>query len=99
MKKGLNSEIIIGKIKDKKKDFEDIGVKQLGLFGSYLRGEEKKDSDIDFLIEFDDVTLSKYSDALELLKSMFRKKVDLIIKESLRSEFDYVRDEAVYVEI
>ena len=30
-----------------------LGVKRLGLFGSFVRGEQKPDSDVDFLVEFE----------------------------------------------
>ena len=32
----------------------DFGVKQIGVFGSYVRGEQKKQSDIDLLVEFEE---------------------------------------------
>jgi len=31
---------------------EKFGVEEIGVFGSYVRGEQKKDSDIDILVEF-----------------------------------------------
>jgi predicted nucleotidyltransferase len=31
---------------------EKYGVKEIGIFGSYVRGEQKKKSDIDILVEF-----------------------------------------------
>jgi len=36
-------------------------VKSVGIFGSYVRGEERKDSDLDVSVEFED------SDTLSLL--------------------------------
>jgi predicted nucleotidyltransferase len=30
-----------------------LGVKRLGLFGSFVRGEARPDSDVDFLVEFE----------------------------------------------
>ena len=30
-----------------------LGVKKIGLFGSYLRGEQRPDSDIDLLVQFE----------------------------------------------
>lgn len=32
---------------------QKFGVKEIGIFGSYVRGEEKKESDIDILVEFE----------------------------------------------
>jgi hypothetical protein len=55
------------------------GVKRAGLFGSYVRGEQKKDSDIDILVEVS----SNYSllDLIGLkleIERILKKRVDLI---------------------
>lgn len=99
MRKGLDSKEVIRKIEENRDRFRGAGVKRLGLFGSYLKGEQKRGSDVDILVEFDEVTLEKYSDALRLLGKILRRKVDLVIEESLRDELNYVKKEAVYVEI
>ena len=31
---------------------EKYGVKEIGIFGSYIRGKQKKNSDVDILVEF-----------------------------------------------
>ncbi len=53
------------------------GIKRAGIFGSYVRGEEKKNSDIDILIEFNDSLLTLVGIEMELKKAL-KKKVDLI---------------------
>ncbi|MGC9394706.1 MAG: nucleotidyltransferase family protein [Anaerolineae bacterium] len=62
------------------------GVRSLGVFGSYVRGEQGPGSDLDLLVEFDDRPLSLFdfvrlenevSDALNL-------KVDLVEKRALK---------------
>ena len=55
-------------------------VVRAGIFGSYARGEEKKDSDIDILVEIDDKDLSLLG-FIRLgreLGEALRKKVDLV---------------------
>ena len=59
---------------------KEHGVKRAGIFGSYARGEEKKDSDIDILI---DVKGRKFSllDLVKLemiLEKILQKKIDLL---------------------
>jgi predicted nucleotidyltransferase len=56
------------------------GVKRAGIFGSYARGEQTKDSDIDILIEVKGRKFSLFDlVGLELeLKKVLRKDVDLI---------------------
>ena len=69
----------------------------MGLFGSFSRGEQKKDSDLDFLVEFENTTFDNYMDLKFFLENLFGKKIDLVIQRSLRKEFDYVKKEALYV--
>ncbi|MDP2672808.1 MAG: nucleotidyltransferase family protein [Nanoarchaeota archaeon] len=53
------------------------GVKKAGIFGSYARGEQKKSSDIDILIEFDGSLLDLVR--LErILKEKLKKNIDLL---------------------
>lgn len=52
-------------------------IKKAGIFGSYVRGEQKKRSDIDVLIEFNDSLLTLVSIEMELKKRL-KKKVDLL---------------------
>ena len=53
------------------------GVKKAGIFGSYARGEQKKNSDIDILVEFDGSLLDLVR--LErILKEKLKKNIDLL---------------------
>jgi hypothetical protein len=72
-------------------------VTRAGIFGSYARGEQKKKSDIDILIE-----IGEWADLLDLanLKNLLEKhlgrKVDLVEYELIRSE---LRDRILKEEI
>ncbi len=55
----------------------EYGVKRAAIFGSTARGDAKKDSDIDILIEFDGSLFRLISLKLALEKKL-RKKVDLV---------------------
>jgi len=61
---------------------KDKKVKRAGLFGSYARGEQKKDSDVDILIEFDGSLLDLVRVEREIKKKL-KKKVDLITYNGL----------------
>ena len=60
-------------------------ISYLGIFGSYVRGEQKEDSDLDVLVEF-----SKTPDLFEFiglkqdLSDMLGVKVDLVMKNALK---------------
>src|SRR5665648_1001510 len=60
-------------------------ISYLGIFGSYVRGEQKEDSDLDILVEF-----SKEPDLLEFiglkqeLSEILGVEVDLVMKSALK---------------
>ena len=58
------------------------GIRKAGVFGSYVRGEQKKNSDVDILIEFNDSLLTLVGIGMELEKAL-KKKVDLITYRGL----------------
>jgi len=98
-KENLNSNKIITKIEGKKKEIKKIGVKKIGLFGSFVKGEQKTNSDVDILVEFKKITFDNYFLLKELLERLLKRKIDLIIEEDLRPELNYVKKEAKYVKI
>ncbi len=58
----------------------------MAIFGSFVRGEQKKNSDIDIAIEFDRNTAKSLFDLLHVeneLQRLFRRKVDLGVFSSL----------------
>ncbi len=97
--KKLNSKEIIKKIESERKNIRKIGVKKIGLFGSFVKGKQNKKSDVDILVEFEKVTFENYFLLKELLEKLFKKKVDLIIEEDLRHELNYVKKETEYAKI
>lgn len=74
-------------------------VKQIGVFGSFVRGEHKKGSDIDILVEFEEpIGLFEFMDLEEYLSSLLGRKVDLVSKKALKPFIgEYIRKEVVYV--
>ncbi len=66
---------------------DKYSVKEIGLFGSYLRGEQKVTSDIDVLVDF-----KKGADLFSLvglamfLEEKLGVKVDVVPKRALRKE-------------
>ena len=91
--------MILKKIEKNKSKLKDKGVIKIGVFGSVLKGKLTKKSDIDILIEFEDVSFDNYSEVLILLENMFKRKIDLITESSLRPEMAYVKKEAEYVKL
>ncbi len=60
-------------------------VKSLGLFGSYVRGEQKSRSDLDLLVEFRETpSLFQFIRLENKLSEISGVKVDLVMKNSLK---------------
>lgn len=93
----MNKKKIIQEIERKREKLKAKGVKKIGLFGSYLKGTQKRGSDIDLLVSVDKGKEEDYFEILFYLEGVFKRKVDLIIDRSLRRELNYVKREAVYV--
>ncbi len=67
--------------------FKDQPVVKAWLFGSYSRGEESSESDIDILVSFDEnahVGLFKYASMYTELSELLGRKVDLVQEEALK---------------
>ena len=62
------------------------GVVILGIFGSYARGEHKKNSDIDILVEIERPIGLKFFELWEELEKLLNCEVDLVREKLLREE-------------
>lgn len=65
---------------------DTFGVEQIGIFGSFVRGEETPESDVDVLVEFCDgeETFDHYMDLKFYLENLFGRKVDLVMKDAIK---------------
>ncbi|OEU41862.1 DNA polymerase III subunit beta [Methanosarcina sp. Ant1] len=64
---------------------EKYSVSYLGVFGSYIRGEQTSDSDLDVLVEFDEKPgLFEYIELEDYLSDLLGVKVDLVMKSALK---------------
>ncbi len=96
----MNKKEIIDAIRSNKPEMEaHYGVQRLGLFGSYVKGRQRKKSDIDILVTFSrDIDLFDFLDLREFLESRLNAKVDLVMESALKpaigkrilSEVEYV---------
>jgi len=65
---------------------EHYGVRCMGVFGSYVRGEQRRGSDLDLLVEFDDrpLTLLQFIALEHYLSDLLEVKVDLVERNTLK---------------
>ncbi|GER93794.1 nucleotidyltransferase [hot springs metagenome] len=71
----------------------------VGIFGSYVRGEEKATSDIDVLVKFDEqATLFDLVGLGDYLEEQFHIKVDIVPIDTIKKEIkEEVLKEAIYI--
>ncbi|MDO3377839.1 nucleotidyltransferase family protein [Geoalkalibacter halelectricus] len=63
----------------------DYSVRSLGLFGSYVRGEQRRGSDLDVLVEFSEVPgMLRFLDLERDISRLVGIPVDLVQKEALK---------------
>ena len=78
---------------------EHYGVEKLEVFGSYVRNEQNKDSDLDMLVTFrEEPSLLTYIAIENYLSDLLGVKVDLVMKDSLKPKIgEQILSEAVPV--
>ena len=65
----------------------NYNIKELALFGSYLRNEQTDKSDIDILVDFNEATgLLKFINLKNYLKNYLGTEVDLVMKNGIKKE-------------
>jgi len=69
--------IILFLRKNKKKLKNEFGVTKIALFGSYAKNKQKKNSDIDLLIEMKHKDFKQRIHLIEFLEISFKKKVEI----------------------
>ena len=82
---GEKIKIILREHKDELR--RKYGVLKIGIFGSYVRGEQEKDSDIDILVEFmpsEKMSLLEFVGLEIYLSELLGIKVDLVEKKALK---------------
>ena len=84
-------KILLEKIDIIKKLCKQYNVSKLYAFGSILNSNFKPDSDIDFVVKFNDIYLKNYADNFFELKEKFKenlnREIDLIEQDSIKNPY------------
>ncbi len=76
---------------------EKFKVREIGIFGSYVRGEESEESDVDILVDFYEPIGWEFLDLKEFLEEILDKKVDLVTVGALKPQLrEKILREVVY---
>ena len=78
---------------------DKYSVKDIGLFGSYIRDEQDSNSDLDIIISFNESpSLFKFVELENFLSDKLKIKVDLVMRTALKENLkDYILKEAILV--
>ncbi len=84
----MDSNEIIKKLKNNQKELNRYKIRRIGLFGSYRRGKQNKESDVDILVEFKpgEKTFDNYMGLKSFSENLLDCEVDLVIKEAVKPD-------------
>lgn len=85
VKKVNNKDEIVQRILDAHERLALLGVRSIGLFGSFVRGEETSLSDVDVLVEFmpEKHTFDNFMEVAFFLEEILGRKVEVVTPEAL----------------
>ncbi len=93
----MTRDEILKRLEENREIIRGLGVRRLGIFGSYARGEQREPSDMDFLVEFEEATLQNYLNLKEFLEQLFGCPVDLVFEDTLKPRLKpIILNEVVY---
>ena len=80
-----NKQEIFNFLYQSRSQLKKMGVKRIGIFGSFVRGEQSNSSDIDLLVEFEPQkkTFDNFMELSFFLEDIIKNRIDLVTKESL----------------
>jgi len=91
---------IFSQIQDHRAQLKALGIKRLGLFGSFVRDDARLDSDVDILVEFEPghKTFDNFMHLAFLLEDLLGRRVEVVTPESLSPYLrPYILKEVDYV--
>lgn len=86
-RQNLGLKEIVALLKEQKTFLEKkFKIKEIGIFGSYVREDQNKESDIDILVNYkdDSIDIFDFLELKEYLSNLMGTEVDLVMKEGLK---------------
>ena len=78
--------------------FQKYHVKNMAIFGSYARNEQKRNSDLDILVEFKSPVGIEFVDLANYLEQLLKIRVDLVSRRGIKAKyFKEIKGDLKYV--
>jgi predicted nucleotidyltransferase len=93
---------VLGALQRHAKELRRLGVKRVGIFGSFARAEQSERSDLDLLVEFEEgqKTFDHFVQLAFFLEDTLQRRVDLVTPDALCSHLrSQILDEVEYASI
>jgi predicted nucleotidyltransferase len=86
-------------IKQHEKELEEkFKVKEIALFGSYVRGDQDEKSDLDVLVKFREPVGFLFIHLADFLEELLGIEVDLVTKDAIKpNRWRYIKEDLIYV--
>lgn len=97
-----NKEDILLQLRKNREILRNFGLEQIGLFGSFVKDEQNRNSDVDLLVKFDrrKKTFRNFIGLAAYIESLLGRKVEVVTPESLSPYIaPYIKGETEYVQI
>jgi len=93
-KKALTKEEILDAIRKHRDILLKYKVREIGLFGSFVRGEQDDRSDIDFIADFEEPSIENFMGLTSFLENLFGKKVEILTPAGVDSiRINHIKEE------
>ncbi|PKL40552.1 MAG: nucleotidyltransferase [Spirochaetae bacterium HGW-Spirochaetae-1] len=95
----MNQEIV-NTLRSSKKYMQDTyNITKLGVFGSFARGDERADSDVDILVEFALTPgMKEFFGVEEYIENLLKRKIDLVREKGIRPELkENILSEVIFI--
>ena len=94
----LGREEILQRLQERQEEMRELfTVRRIGLFGSYLKGNESEKSDIDLIVDLSEPTFDHYMDLKFYLEALFERSVDLVLSDTIKPRLKpIIQKEAAY---
>lgn len=97
-----NRQDIIDIIQKNKQELKDYGIAKLGIFGSFARDSQTKNSDIDLIVEFEKnkKNYKNLINSADFMENILGRSIDIVTQQSLSPHIGpHIMKEVKYVEI